>query len=100
MTRRISFLILTCELTVILLAAPQPVQSQRTHSFDGFQLVEQAGKSRKRIDYRDRYQALGTYTVLNPKGDQMHLTYASPGAAEYYRKNGKFADGTVLVKEV
>ena len=30
----------------------------------------------------------------------MHLTYASPGAAEYYRRNKKFADGTVLVKEV
>jgi hypothetical protein len=28
------------------------------------------------------------------------MTYASPGTAEYYRKNGKFADGTVLVKEV
>jgi hypothetical protein len=29
----------------------------------------------------------------------MHLTYASPGAAESYRRNKKFADGTVLVKE-
>ena len=43
---------------------------------------------------------LGAYTVLDPKGDQMHFTYASPGAAEYYRSNKKFADGTVLVKEV
>jgi len=30
----------------------------------------------------------------------MDFTYVSPGAAEFYRKNGKFADGTVLVKEV
>ena len=30
----------------------------------------------------------------------MRLTYASPGAAEYYRRNKKFAGGTVLVKEV
>ena len=30
----------------------------------------------------------------------MHVTYASPGAAEYYRKAGKFADGVVLVKEI
>jgi hypothetical protein len=28
----------------------------------------------------------------------MHFTYASP-AAEFYRKNGRFDDGTVLVKE-
>jgi hypothetical protein len=51
-------------------------------------------------DYRDLYQMLGAYTVLDPKGNQMHYTYASPGAAEYYRRNKKFADGTVLVKEV
>ena len=30
----------------------------------------------------------------------MHFTYAPPGAAEYYRKNGEFADGTVLAKEI
>ena len=100
MIGRISFIILTFGLTVVLLAAHQPVKSQRTHTFDGFQLVDKSGNIRKPADYRDRYQALGTYTVLNPKGDQMHLTYASPGAAEYYRTNGKFADGTVLVKEV
>jgi hypothetical protein len=30
----------------------------------------------------------------------MHMTYASPGSAEAYRKTGKFPDGTVLVKGV
>jgi Cytochrome P460 len=30
----------------------------------------------------------------------MRLTYASSGAAEYYRRNKKFADGTVLVREL
>jgi hypothetical protein len=30
----------------------------------------------------------------------MHLTYASRRAADYYRRKKKFADGTVLVKEV
>jgi len=38
--------------------------------------------------------------VLDPKGNQMHFTYASPGTAVYYRGHGTFADGTVLVKEV
>jgi len=38
--------------------------------------------------------------VIDPKSNQMHFTYASPGAAEYYRRNKKFADGTVLVKEI
>jgi hypothetical protein len=53
---------------------------------------------------------LGTFTIFDPismaansesgGGAEMHMTYASPGTAEYYRKNGKFADGAVLVKEV
>jgi hypothetical protein len=37
---------------------------------------------------------LGAYMVLDQKGNQMHDTYASPGAVEYYRRNQKFADGT------
>jgi hypothetical protein len=65
-----------------------------------FSLVDKAGNIAKPADYRDKYQALGTYFVLDSAGNQMHNTYASPGAAEYFRQNGKFADGTVLVKEV
>ena len=73
---------------------------QNESSFDGFKLVDKTGKIRKPDDYRDLYQMLGAYMVLDPKGNQMHFTYALPGAAEYYRRNKKFADGTVLVKEV
>jgi hypothetical protein len=44
---------------------------------------------------------LALISCLIQRGEnQMHLTYASPGAADYYRRNKKFADGTVLVKEV
>jgi Cytochrome P460 len=74
--------------------------AQSKSSFDGFKLVDQTGNIHKPDDYRDRYQMLGSWTVLDPKGNQMHFTYASPGTAEYYRRNKKFADGTVLVKEV
>lgn len=74
--------------------------AQSKSSFDGFKLVDKTGNIRKPVNYRDLYQMLGAYTVLDPKGNQMHYTYASPGAAEYYRRNGKFADGTVLVKQV
>ena len=38
--------------------------------------------------------------VRAKKGTDIHYAYASPGTAEYYRKNGKFPDGAVLVKEV
>ena len=96
MTRRILCIILA----FIVLADYQLVKSQSTESFNGFELVDKTGNIRKPTDYRNHYQALGTYTVLDPKGNQMHFTYASPGTAEYYRRNGRFADGTVLVKEV
>jgi hypothetical protein len=76
------------------------MEAQSRTSFNGFQLVDKAGNIRKPMDVRDTYQSLGAFTVIDPKGNQMHLTYASPGAAETYRRNGKFADGTVLVKEV
>ena len=91
-------------LTLTLLTSALCVSSQSATGTEPqnnrLDLVDDAGHIRKPRDYRDRYQVLGAYTVLNPKGNEMHYTYASPGAAEYYRKNGHFADGTVLVKEV
>ena len=74
--------------------------SKTTGSFNGYDLVDKTGNIRKPADVRDLYQFLGTYTPTGSNGDtEMHITYASPGAAQYYRQNGKFADGTVLVKE-
>lgn len=97
MLRRTLFLALA--LVVVLAGSPQ-VSSQRTSSFNGFQLVDKDGNIRKPTGYRERYELLGTYAVLDPKGDQMHVTYASPGTAAYYRKTGKFPDGAVMVKEI
>jgi Cytochrome P460 len=74
--------------------------AQTRGSFDGFKFVDTSGNIHKPADYRDMYHMLGSWTVLDPKGNQLHFTYASPGAAEYYRRNKKFADGTVLVKEI
>jgi Cytochrome P460 len=102
MTVRISFVILA----LVVLAGYPLVNSQKTStsqspsSFNGYELVDKTGNIRKPADYRDHYEILGTWVVLDPTGNQMHFTYASPGTAEYYRKNGKFADGTVLVKEI
>lgn len=84
----------------LALGAFQGGQPPTKTSFDGFALVDKTGNISKPADYRDHYEIFGTWVVLDPKGNQMHYTYASPGAAEYYRKNGKFADGTVMVKEI
>jgi len=85
----------------VFITTQQPVRSQSKGGGNGFDLVDKTGNICKPADVRDLYQLLGTYTVeLQPKGEEMHVTYASPDAAQYYRKNGKFADGMVLVKEV
>jgi hypothetical protein len=86
--------------TLVWLTALLAVTLRGDSPYDNLDLVDAKGNIRKPADYRDRYQALGVYTVLDPKGNEMHYTYASPGTAEFYRKNKKFADGTVLVKEV
>lgn len=64
-------------LAIVVLAASQPVSPQRTQSFNGFDLVDKQGNIRRPADYRDRYELLGTYTVIDPKGNQMHVTYAT-----------------------
>jgi len=88
-------------LTLLLLAGYHDVTSQSTGSFNGFDLVDKTGDIRKPADYRDRYQALGTFSVVDLNDDtELHYTWALPGTAENYRQTRKFADGTVLVKEV
>lgn len=85
----------------LVILAGYTVKSQSNNSDNGFDLVDKAGNIRKPVNYRDLYQALGVFSVADLNGDiEMHYTWASQGTAEYYRKNGKFADGTVLVKEV
>jgi hypothetical protein len=88
-------------LALVFLTGQQPARSQSKGSFNGFDFVDKTGNIRKPADFRDLYQELGVYTPVDFNNNtEMHYTYASPGTAEYYRKAGKFADGTVLVKEV
>lgn len=96
MTHRISLVVLA----LVALVPYKPVSSQNMKSFNGLELVDKEGNIRKPADYRETYELLGTYTVIDPKGNQMHVTYASPGTAAYYRKTGKFPEGAVLIKEI
>ena len=57
--------------------------------------------------YRREYEYLGSWAVAADQGadqgqgsKELHVVYASPGAAEAYKAGGHFPDGTVLVKEV
>jgi hypothetical protein len=96
-----SFRISMVVLALLILAGYREVKSQSSTTKNGFDLVDKTGNIRKPADFRDLYQMLGVYTPIDLNNNtEMHYTYASPGTAEYYRKTGKFADGTVLVKEV
>jgi len=88
-------------LALLLSSGCRQAKAENNTSYNGFDLVDKAGTIRKPPGYRDLDQALGTFAVVDLNGDtELHYTYASPGTAEAYRKTGKFADGTVLVKEV
>ena len=54
-------------------------------------------------DYRTIYQFLGSWAVAADQGKgskEIHNVYASPGTIVAYRRDGRFPDGAVLVKEV
>jgi hypothetical protein len=66
-------------------------------------VVDASGNLRVPADYRTTYQSLGTWAVAADQGEgskELHIVYASPGTIAAYRKDGRFADGAVLVKEV
>jgi hypothetical protein len=66
-------------------------------------VVDTSGNLRVPGDYRTAYQFLGSWAVSADQGTgskEIHVVYASPCAAAAYRKNGRFTDGSVLVKEV
>ena len=67
---RISLIIASFIVALVVLTGRQPINSQAAGHHNGFDLVDKSGTIRKPADYRDLYQFLGTYTVLDPKGDR------------------------------
>src|SRR5260370_37382880 len=66
-------------------------------------VVDASGNLRVPGNYRTAYQFLGSWAVAADQGQgskEIHVVYASPGVSAAYRKNRRFPDGSVLVKEV
>ena len=66
-------------------------------------IVDAAGNLHVPHSYRSTYQFLGSWAVGSDQGQgskELHVVYASPGTVTAYRRDGRFPDGTVLVKEV
>lgn len=54
-------------------------------------------------DYRIAFSHLGTFAIASKVGgplDQLHGVYARAEDVQSYRKNGKFPDGAIIVKDV
>ena len=65
--------------------------------------ADAAGNLHVPTAYRTTYESLGSWAVAAEQGQglkELHAVYASPGTIDAYRKDGRFPDGTVLVKEV
>ena len=88
---------------LVLLPARWQLGMTATNDPKTEKVVDASGNLRVPADYRTAYQFLGSWAVAADQGQgskEIHAVYASPGASAAYRKNGRFADGSVLVKEV
>jgi Cytochrome P460 len=94
---------LVSSLTVSATVYGQLGEAATTHASITQGVVDATGNLRVPADYRSAYQFLGSWAVAADQGQgskEVHVVYASPGAIAAYRKDGRFPDGSVLVKEV
>ncbi|WP_063693711.1 cytochrome P460 family protein [Bradyrhizobium stylosanthis] len=69
----------------------------------GVRVADREGNLRVPDDYRTSYQLLGSWAIAADGGGgskEFHVVYASPGVIDAYRKDKRFPDGAVLIKEV
>jgi hypothetical protein len=80
-------------------AAESPARTADTFS----PYVGGDGSISRPTDYREKFVFLGTYADATKAGqsvDEIHNVYAPVDDVKAYQRDGKFPDGTVLVKEV
>src|SRR5215475_6668143 len=86
------------------LSNPLPADDPPAPKADDFSpYVTKEGGISLPTDYRDKFLHLGTWAVATKPDkpvDELHIVYTRPEDIEAYRKDGKFPDGAVLVKEI
>jgi hypothetical protein len=93
-------------ISAMVAAVARGQQIDTTASSNGRKLeavVDAAGNLHVPDAYRTTYQFLGSWAVAADQGKgskELHVVYASPETITAYRKDGRFPDGAVLVKEV
>ena len=90
-------------LVISLAAYGQTGMTAATNGSKTEAVVDASGNLRVPADYRTAYQFLGSWAVAADQGQgskQIHVVYASPATIAAYHKDGRFPNGSVLVKEV
>jgi hypothetical protein len=81
-----------------------PADEPATPKSDNFSpYVDKDGGISLPADYRNKFEHLGTWAVAtkpDKPADELHIVYTQPEVIQAYRRDGKFPDGAVLVKEV
>ena len=98
------FAVATASVALSIAVAAVPANAKEKVAAAPMSIADASGALHVPDGYRSSYDYLGTWSIAAPKGKdgaaEMHVVYASPRAVEGYKKNGKFSDGDVLVKEV
>src|SRR5438270_11602397 len=88
----------------LALLNPLPAEDPPAPKADDFSpYVTKDGGISLPADYRETFVHLGTYAVATKADkpvDEMHNVYARPEDVQAYRRDGKFPDGAILVKDV
>jgi cytochrome c len=86
------------------LSKPLPADAPSAAKADKFSpYVTKDGGISLPLDYREKFLHLGTYSVATKPDkpvDEMHNVYSRPEDIQAYRRDGKFPDGAILVKDV
>src|SRR3954468_4786634 len=88
----------------LVLWNPLPAEDPPAPKADDFSpYVTKGGGISLPANYREKFVHLGTYAVATKPDkpvDEMHNVYARPDDVQAYRRDGKFPDGAILVKDV
>ena len=104
MDKRIYFII-----AMALFCSPTWAEDVVESTYDT--LVDTNGNISLPENFRTEWMFLGTWSIAEKDVEQssaasrhgaagLHNVYTQPGVAKYFRKNGTFPDGAVLVKEL
>jgi hypothetical protein len=89
--------------TMVAVAAYGQKDAASNNASKADTVVDANGNLRVPDAYRTTYQFLGSWAVADDQGKgskELHDVYASPDTIAAYRRDGRFPDGAVLVKEV